>query len=334
MVDVSDMDIDRIVADGDLDGLLSAAILRRVWKQASVRFSHPAEVRRGGVDDWMSRKTAVLDLPFHPLCGLHIDHHLTNKPTPEEKEAAALEGCHIVWDGALSAARVCFDTFQDATNLDDIGAWMEMVDKLDGGKISREEFLSEHPIVWIGRTIDATDVAYCQSLLQHISDGMSPSELVEIPSVAEKISHSKDEFRRLHSMLDECSTIVDRIAIVRLEDKGIRTNGYLVTAHFGEKCDACMIVHGYHDLKNDDERWPLSTSFYTNSFLHEEGGLYDLTQLATAFDPDGGGHANACGCRIQPLTKDGQREERVVVSSDIELNIEAWMAKWADRLRQ
>ena len=328
------MEINRIVADGDLDGLLSAAILRRVWKHASVRFSHPAEVRRGGVDDWMSRQTAVLDLPFHPMCGLHIDHHLTNKPTPEQKKAAALEGCRIVWDDALSAARVCFNTFQDVTNLDDIGIWMDMVDKLDGGKISRDEFLSDHPIVWIGRTIDATDAAYCQSLLQHIVKGMSPSDLIETTIVAEKISRSKQEFRRLQSMLEECSTIIDRIAIVRLDDKGIRTNGYLVTAHFGDKCDACMIVHGYHDLSDDEERWPLSASFYSNSFLHEEGGLFDLTQLATAFDPDGGGHANACGCRIQPLSNDGRREDRIVEASDIEKNIEAWMIKWASRSRQ
>jgi hypothetical protein len=211
---------------------------------------------------------------------------------------------------------------------------MDMVDKLDGGKISREEFLSDHPIVWIGRTIDATDDTYCQSLLQHIVDGMSPSELVEISSVAEKISHSKQEFSRLQSMLEECSTIIDRMAIVRLDDKGIRTNGYLVTAHFGDKCDACMIIHGYRDLDGDEERWPLSASFYSNSFLHEEGGLFDLTQLATAYDPDGGGHANACGCRIQPLSTDGQREDRGVDASDIERNIEAWMIQWTNRSRQ
>ena len=83
-MDVSELNIERIVADGDLDGLLSAAIIRRVWGNIPVRFSHPAEVRKGDVDDWMDRKTAVVDLPFHPLCGLHIDHHLTNKPTNEQ----------------------------------------------------------------------------------------------------------------------------------------------------------------------------------------------------------------------------------------------------------
>jgi len=335
LVDVSKMNIERIVADGDLDGLLSAAIVRRVWRGVPVRFSHPAEVRRGGVDDWMTRETAVLDLPFHPQCGLHIDHHLTNKPTPAQQAAAAKDGCNIVWDDALSAARVCFNTFQESVNLDDIETWMDMVDKLDGGKISREEFLSDNPIVWIGRTIDATDNLYCQTLLQHIVDGDGPNDLMKLPMVSEKITRSKDEFRRLQSMLDECTKIVDRIAIVRLDDKGIRTNGYLVTAHFGDKCDACMIIHGYSKIEGgEDEKWPLSASFYSNSFLHEHGGLFDLTRLATAFDVDGGGHANACGCRIQALSNLQQKEERAVRMGDIERNIVAWLELWANRSGQ
>ena len=334
LVDVSKMNIQRVVADGDLDGLLSAAIVRRVWEDIPVRFSHPAEVRRGDIDDWMTRETAVLDLPFHPMCGLHIDHHLTNKPTPEQKKAAADEGCNIVWQDALSAARVCFNTFQSCTDLTDIEEWMTMVDKLDGGKVSREEFLSENPIVWIGRTIDASEESYCQTLLNHIVDGMGPNELQKIPIVAEMIGQSKREFSRLQSMLDECAEVIDRMAIVRLDNKGIRTNGYLVTAHFGDRCDACMIIHGYDENSEDEGRWPLSASFYSNSFLHEDGGLFDLTNLATAFDTDGGGHANACGCRIQPISGLGQRESRDVESDDIERNIEAWMAKWAMRSRQ
>ena len=329
--EISKMKIERIVADGDLDGLLSAAIVRRVWGEIPVRFSHPAEVRRGGVDDWMTRETAVLDLPFHPLCGLHIDHHLTNKPTPAQQKEAASNGCNIVWEDALSAARVCFNTFHDIVDLDDISDWMGMVDKLDGGKISREEFLSEHPIVWIGRTISASDDSFCQLLLDNIVKGLGPDDLVKNPIVAEKIAQSKDEFRRLQAMLDECTTIVDRIAIVRLDDKGIRTNGYLVTANFGDQCDACMIIHGYADTGEDAEKWPLSASFYSNSFLHHDGGVFDLTTLATAFDYDGGGHANACGCRIQPLSNTGEIEERDVVAGDIERNISEWISKWAKR---
>lgn len=329
MVTVEEIQIQRVVADGDLDGLLSAAILKRVWNDAEVRFSHPAEIRRGDVDEFIHEKTAVVDLPFHPNCGLHIDHHLTNKPTELQLLEADERGCKIIWDSALSAARVCFDTFREIVDLTDIEQWMDMVDKLDGGKISREEFLSNHPIVWIGRIMDASEPELCALLLTEITGGASPDSLMHVEEVHEKVRVAKDEFSRLQSMIDDCSVIVDRMAIVRLDGKGVRTNGYLITAHFGEHCDACIIVHG--DAVPTEDQWPLSASFYSNSFLHKEGGLFDLTTLATAFDVDGGGHANACGCRIQPLSSTGAIEDRAVEVDDVGRNIEAWMRAWNRR---
>ena len=63
-----------------------------------------------------------------------------------------------------------------------------------------------------------------------------------------------------------------------------------------------MIIHGSLDGSFDNGLdYPVSASFYTNSFLHKNGGLFDLTKLATRFDVDGGGHRDACGCRIKPL---------------------------------
>ncbi len=329
MVAVEEIQIQRIVADGDLDGLLSAAILKRVWREAEVRFSHPAEIRRGDLDEFIDDKTAVVDLPFHPNCGLHIDHHLTNKPTESQLVDAEARNCKIIWDAALSAARVCFDTFSELVDLSDIDQWMEMVDKLDGGKISREEFLSNHPIVWIGRIMDGNDIEMCTLLLTEITSGVSPDELIGLDAVCEKVRSAKDEFSKLQSMVDSCSKVVDRMAIVRLDGKGIRTNGYLITAHFGEQCDACIIVHG--DASPTDQQWPLSASFYSNSFLHTNGGLFDLTTLATAFDVDGGGHANACGCRIQPLSATGLIEQREAETKDIDKNLDAWMREWSAR---
>ena len=80
----------------------------------------------------------------------------------------------------------------------------------------------------------------------------------------------------------------------------------------------------------EEDRYPVSASFYTNSFLHTRGGIFDLTQLATRFDTDGGGHANACGCRIQPL-ENGERVERTVVVEDIDNNVREWLKIWAMR---
>ena len=68
VVDVDTIRINQIVADGDLDGLLSAAILRRFWCAAEVQFSHPAEIRRGDLEEIINGNTAVVYLPFHPHC--------------------------------------------------------------------------------------------------------------------------------------------------------------------------------------------------------------------------------------------------------------------------
>ena len=89
-------------------------------------------------------------------------------------------------------------------------------------------------------------------------------------------------------------------------------------------------IHGDEKGSVSGKIPPLGASFYTNSFFHKNGGLVDLTLLATAFDPDGGGHSNACGCRIQSL-ENGQRVERNVVHEDIDKNIREWLKMWATR---
>jgi nanoRNase/pAp phosphatase (c-di-AMP/oligoRNAs hydrolase) len=77
-------------------------------------------------------------------------------------------------------------------------------------------------------------------------------------------------------------------------------------------------VHGYSDGDlSTPERPPLSASFYANSFIQNGQDRYDLSKLATAFDPHGGGHANACGCRIQPPGLDS--------------NLNDWIEMWKNR---
>ena len=52
------LDIRRIVTDSDLDGVVTAAILRRWWPEAEVVFGHPGELRAGLLDGQIDRHTA------------------------------------------------------------------------------------------------------------------------------------------------------------------------------------------------------------------------------------------------------------------------------------
>jgi hypothetical protein len=209
---------------------------------------------------------------------------------------------------------------------------MDMVDRLDSGRISHEEFLSDHPVIWLSRTVSASYPEYTHGLLEKLVAGEELSSIMADPSVKARIAVKRLEQENVRALLEVNSKVYDRLAVARIDGTGFRTNGYLVTAHFGEECDACMIIHGNVDGKiGESDGWPLSASFYTNSFLHSEGGIFDLTQLATLLDSSGGGHQNACGCRLVALDDEGHQEEREVEAADVQRNIDAWMDVWAQR---
>ena len=56
--------IEKIIADGDLDGLIAASILKTYFINAKTTFSHPAEIRSGNLDEIIDINTAICDLHF------------------------------------------------------------------------------------------------------------------------------------------------------------------------------------------------------------------------------------------------------------------------------
>ena len=319
------LDIRRIVTDSDLDGVVTGAILRRWWPEAEVVFGHPGELRAGLLDNCMDRHTAVCDLPRHPRCGLSIDHHQSNAPS-EQDDAGVI----TVWRQAPSAARIAYELLASDTDLSDLTDMLDWVDKLDGGGITRKEFRSDHPMIWLGRVIDV-ESGLAHHILEGLQHGVSVEAILSDPQVSPALAERRRRQSEMDAVISQSIELVDRLAIVRLENRGLRSNGYHVTALVGDDCDACLVVHGDVGASfGEKDRYPVSASFYTNSFLHTTGGVYDLTRLATRFDSDGGGHANACGCRIQAL-ESGDVTHRAVTRGDIETNLEVWLEMWAER---
>ena len=236
----------------------------------------------------------------------------------------------VVWKDSPSAARIAYELFHEVINLSDLEDLLDWVDKLDSGSISHEEFLSDAPAIWLSRIVDSGEETAAW-ILDQLSQGATTEEILADSKISKLVAEKEEEIGSLNEVILSSMRIENRIAIVRLDGSGIRSNGYHVTAMAGDECDACMIIHG--DIGayfGDSGRYPVSASFYTNSFLHRRGGVYDLTALATRFDSDGGGHANACGCRIKP-TEGGKVLDREVSEDDIERNISEWLKMWSNR---
>ena len=308
----------RILADSDMDGLFGAAVLKAFRPDAAVMFSHAAALRGGLNDGDIDRNTVLVDLPFHPACGWYVDHHLTNRPDEQEAFSFAADGGTQHWEATPSAARLAYELLVDITDMEHLTPMMPVVDALDSGGISKEAFLEDGPLLQLSRTCTSRDPVYMEHLVELLAGGADFEALMADPTVKERCQQAKEERTAIQHHVEANTTVVNRLAVCRMDESGFRSNGYLVTAWAGDRADACCIVHGFADGDlNAPDRPPLSASFYANSFLPNGQGRYDLSRMATALDPTGGGHANACGCRIQP--------------PGLEANMAHWLDMWAKR---
>ena len=308
----------RILADSDMDGLFGAAVLKAFRPEAEVVFSHAAELRSGLVDDLIDRTTVLVDLPFHTACGWYVDHHLTNRPSEDEAQRFAASGGLQHWEATPSAARLAYELLVNITDMRHLAPMMPVVDALDSGGITKEAFLADGPLLQLSRTCTSRDPDYMAHLVDLLTSGASMEALVADEVVAARMQAVVEERTRALEHVAQHTTIVDRLAICRFDETPLRSNGYLVTAWAGERADACCIIHGYADGDlSQRTRPPLGASFYANSFLPNGQGRWDLSRMATSLDPTGGGHANACGCRIQP--------------PGLEANMEHWLNMWTQR---
>ena len=308
----------KIVADSDFDGLIGAAILKAYNPAAEVKFSHAALVRNGNMDGEINASTVIVDLPFHQNCGWYLDHHQTNKPTKQESLEFEKKGGVTDWQATPSAARLVYDLIHSHCDLANFVEVMPFVDALDSGGITIEQFREDDELMRFSRTLKVTESDYMNDIVTHLSQGKTIFQILQLPEVKSRLLVQQEQRSAIEHVVQANTVIINRLAVCHLQDTSYFSNGYLVTAWAGDKADACCIIHGYSDGNIDDpNRPPLSASFYANSFIQGGQGKYDLSRLATKFDSSGGGHMNACGCRIQPPGLDD--------------NLAKWLQMWADR---
>ena len=205
------LEIDKIITDSDLDGVVTAAILKRWWPDAEVVFGHPGNLRAGMMDGIIDRKTAICDLPRHPNCGLSIDHHKSNDP-----HGNIIEDCVILWEPTPSAARIAYNLLKNKIDLSDLSETMTWVDKLDGGSITIEEFNGDNPILWIGRVIGVNEEITMQ-ILEKIQHRMSIEDILMLPEIKLEFEERVSKQEVLKEIIRNNTYVVDRLAIARLE---------------------------------------------------------------------------------------------------------------------
>ncbi len=162
----------------------------------------------------------ITNLPYHPNCTLWFDHHITNT-TPDFPQPIVLGkgGFRL----APSAARVVYEYYTElgnrhqATGNSKISAeeilsflgtermkyLMHEADRIDAGKLEKEDVLNPQGYVLISMTTDgrnAGDEPYWLKIIDLLRD-TSLQETLADPDVAQRCQRIRDEQEKLRAIL-------------------------------------------------------------------------------------------------------------------------------------
>jgi nanoRNase/pAp phosphatase (c-di-AMP/oligoRNAs hydrolase) len=285
----------RLVTRSDFDGLVCAALLKRLGMLEDILFVHPKDMQDGKVE--LRPTDITTNLPYQPGVHLAFDHH-----DSEVERVGEGAGGHVIVAAADSAARVVYDHFGGAEVFgtepwDEI---LEAVDKADAAKFSEGEILEPNgwillsflmdPRTGLGRFRDFRISNY--QLMMQLIDACTESSVEEIlatPDVAERVAlyreHAADAVRQIR----ERSTLHGDVVVLDLRDEEVihPTNRFMVYALFPQ---ARVSVHVLWGLRQQNTVFAVGKSIVDRTSPADVGSLM--------LGHGGGGHEAAGTCQV------------------------------------
>jgi hypothetical protein len=227
----------RLVTRADFDGLVCGALITKFEKIDSYLFVEPKFMQDGLVE--IRSGDIIANLPYHPNCTLWFDHHITNTTPQYDRPIMPGKGGFRL---APSAARVVCEyytelsTRQPAAGSGALGPkeilsflgtermkfLLQEADKIDGGKLSKDDVLNPQGYVLISMTTDGThagDEPYWLRVIELLREETLESMLND-PEVKRRCQRVLDEQDKLRKILLERTTLRGNVIYVDL--RGIK----------------------------------------------------------------------------------------------------------------
>lgn len=272
--------IKTILSDSDLDGIVSAAMLRVVFPDAQVVLSEPAAMQLGDFSVPSIKQTVIADLAYVEGVGLYFDHHESNRPDHDEFNGA--------WEPKDSAAHVVYDHFKDEYDLGSFSELIPEVDKLDMAKFSLEEYLNPGAVLELGLAIDRGDKAF-NHLLVELLAAKGWDFVYAHEAIKQKLAETKASKQTVTDYIKTNLEVKNGVGFISMDDLAVevRISSFDFTSLMPE-------LDGLAVFKPHD-KYGFKVTFYGNSFKTDAFD-YDFLQVARQLNPDtAGGHKKACG---------------------------------------
>ena len=284
----------RLVTRSDMDGLVSAVLLKELDLIDEIKFVHPKDMQDGIIET--TENDIVTNLPYVDKAHIIFDHHLseTVRNTGERKN-------HVIDPNAPSAARVVYDYYGGKERFSMIPEDMMIaVDKADSAKFNIEDVL--HPKGWelLSFLMDARTglgrfrefrvsnyqlmmdlIAYCKN---HTID-----QILELPDVKERVELFFRYEKEFKAQLERCTKLYGNVAVVDLRKEEIiyPGNRFMVYAMYP---DTNISVHVIWGVKQQNTVFAVGKSIFNRSSKVNIGEVM--------LKRGGGGHLAAGTCQI------------------------------------
>ena len=298
----------RLLTRSDMDGLVSAVLLRELGMLGAVEFLHPKDMQDGLIP--VTERDIITNLPYVEGCGLCFDHHssevrrLDGRPTPR----------YVLEPNAKSAARVVYDFYGGLSAFPKIDLdMMEAVDRADSADFTREDVLEPKGWALLSFLMDARTglgrfhdfrISNYELMMQLIDccRDMSIDEILALPDVAERVELYHDQHERFVEQVERVAEVRDNLVVLdlRAEDVIYAGNRFVVYALFPE-CDISMHVMWGRDRRNTV--YTVGKSIFDRSSSVDVGGLM--------LRHGGGGHHAAGTCQGPNETADELKAELI-----------------------
>jgi nanoRNase/pAp phosphatase (c-di-AMP/oligoRNAs hydrolase) len=284
----------RLITRSDMDGLVSAVLLKELGMLGEIVFQHPKDMQDGKVA--VTARDIITNLPYVPGCGLCFDHHAS--------EALRHEGefpsNYILKPDAKSAARVVYDHFGGKARFPRVSdAMMEAVDKADSAGFSREDVLA--PAGWellsflmdartgLGRFRDFRVSNYqLMMMLIDCCRDMPIDDILALPDVRERVDLFFSQHALFREQIARVAKVHGKLVVLDLRDEEIifAGNRFVVYAMFPQ-CDISMHVMWGRDRQN--------TVYTVGKSIFDRGNRLPVGELMLRHG--GGGHHAAGTCQ-------------------------------------
>lgn len=285
---------------GDLDGLACAAIITTCEKVDWVRLVQPQQIVSREVT--ITSSDILANLPYHPDAHSWFDNDLaTASETPPPEELAKR------YSGAPSAAHVVYAHYApDHPEVKHLEPLIDAVDRLDSGRLTRDDILDPQGYILLGLTLDPrTGLGPIDDYFNVLLDGLKEEGLetiINYPEVRERARTMREQDQAFREATREHSRQEGNVVVTdfRPLDKVPVGNRFIVYTLFPEANVSVRVQWG-------PVRESIAVS--TGHSVLNRTCRSDVGALMSRYG--GGGHAAAGSCKLRVPDADARIVEIV-----------------------